>query len=449
MKALPEERAIALIDGNNFYVSCERVFNPKLRNKPLVILSNNDGCIVSRSQEARDLGIPMGMPFFKAKHLVDEQGLLWLSSNYTLYGDMSARMMAILSEFSPNQEIYSIDECFLDLSKMMPSTELIPYGKEIRSRVDRYLGLPTCVGIGPSKTLAKLANHIAKKNQQFGGVFAWAALSGNEQSTWMKKIAVGEVWGVGRRLNDHLKSMGIETVYDLAISNPEVMRKHFSVVMARTVAELQGVSCLDLEEVEEVSRKQQIISSKSFGQPMTDLAPLQEAVASYVCRAAEKLRAQKSVCHFVTVFVRTNPFAKHQTQYRNQLTVPLSIATADSRRLVRAALFGLDQIYKQGLIYKKAGIILSDIRQAENHQGDLFTKIDEEKSKQVMHAMDALNHLYGANTVVLASTGATVGNPRFWRMRANHKSPRFTTRWNEIPAVKTEEDPPPQTMGKK
>jgi DNA polymerase V len=438
LQALPNARHIALVDGNNFYVSCERVFNPKLCGKPLVILSNNDGCIVSRSQEARDLGIPMGMPFFQAKHLVEQKGLLWLSSNYTLYGDMSARMMAILSEFSPDQEIYSIDECFLDLSQMMPSTELIAYGKAIKQRVYQYLGLPTCVGIGPTKTLAKLANHIAKKNPEFQGVFVWAALSADEQVAWLKKIAVGEVWGIGRRLNDHLKNRGITTVYDLAKSNPEVMRQYFSVVMARTVAELQGVSCLELSDIEATPRKQQIISSKSFGQPLTERAPLQEALASYVCRAAEKLRAQESVCHFVTVFVRTNPFAKHQAQYRNQITIPLSIATADSRRLVRAALFGLDRIYKQSVIYKKAGVILSDIRQAHHHQGDLFTQINQEKSQQVMQTMDALNHLYGANTVILASTGATRQNPRFWRMRANHKSQRFTTRWDEVPAAKTE-----------
>jgi DNA polymerase V len=435
---LPNERAIALIDGNNFYVSCERVFNPKLCGKPLVILSNNDGCIVSRSQEARDLGIPMGMPFFQAKHLVDQQGLLWLSSNYTLYGDMSARMMAVLSEFSPEQEIYSIDECFLDLSNMMPSDQLIPYGRNIKERVYQYLGLPTCVGIGPSKTLAKLANHIAKKNKCFEGVFAWSALSQEEQMMWLKKIAVAEVWGVGRRLNEHLKNMGIETVYDLACTNPEMMRQRFSVVMARTVAELRGVSCLALSDVEETPRKQQIISSKSFGQPIKDLVSLQEAVASYVCRAAEKLRMQGSVCHYVTVFVRTNPFAKHQTQYRNQITIPLSIASADSRRLVKAALFGLDLIYKTDLIYKKAGIILSDIRQAQHHQADLFTQIDQEKSQQVMKTMDSLNHLFGANTLTLASTGATIGNPRFWRMRSNHKSQRFTTRWGEIPHVKTD-----------
>jgi DNA polymerase V len=435
MLALPSERAIALIDGNNFYVSCERVFNPKLISQPLVILSNNDGCIVSRSQEARDLGIPMGMPFFKAKHFVNSHGLKWLSSNYTLYGDMSARMMHVLAEFSPDQEIYSIDECFLDLSHMMSDQALMSYGKSIKERIYQYLGLPTCVGIGPSKTLAKLANHIAKKNPQFGGVFAWSALPPNEQLHWLQRIAVGEVWGVGRRINASLEQMGITTVADLAQANPEMIRRRFSVVMARTVAELQGISCLAMSDIEDIPSKQQIISSKSFGQEVTDLQHLQEAVASYICRAAEKLRAQDSVCQYVTVFVRTNPFAQNQTQYRNQMTVPLSIASNDSRRLIKAAFFGLERIYQPGLRYKKAGVILSDLYPAAQQQQDLFTKIDQKKSAQVMQTMDDLNHLYGAHTVTLASTGATIGNPRNWRMRANHKSQRFTTHWDEIPLV--------------
>jgi DNA polymerase V len=437
MQLLPSDRAIALVDGNNFYVSCERVFNPKLIGKPLVILSNNDGCIVSRSQEARNLDIPMGMPFFKAKHLVKSHGLQWLSSNYTLYGDMSARMMGVLSEFSPEQEIYSIDECFLDLSKMMPNEDLVTYGKTIKERVHQYLGLPTCVGIGSTKTLAKLANHIAKKNPSFGGVFAWAALNAQEQTAWLKKIAVGEIWGVGRRINESLKEMGITTVYELACANPEMIRRRFSVVLARTVAELQGISCLAISDLEDMPRKQQIISSKSFGQPIQDLAPLQEAVASYICRAAEKLRAQDSVCHYVTVFVRTNPFAANQAQYRNQITIPLSIASADSRRLVKAALFGLSHIYQLGYTYKKAGVILSDIHSAQQHQEDLFTQINQQKSAQTMQTMDHLNHLFGANTIILASTGATKKNSRFWRTRANYKSQRFTTRWDELPLAHT------------
>lgn len=437
MPTLPCERAIALVDGNNFYVSCERVFNPHLIGQPLVILSNNDGCIVSRSQEARDLGIPMGLPFFKAKPLVERHGLQWLSSNYTLYGDMSARMMNVLAEFSPEQEIYSIDECFLDLSKMMPQQALISYGKNIKERVYQYLGLPTCVGIGPSKTLAKLANHIAKKNAQFGGVFAWAALDSTEQNYWLQKIAVAEVWGVGQRIHESLVAMGIQTVYDLAQANPEMIRRRFSVVLARTVAELQGVSCLAMSDLEETPRKQQIISSKSFGQGITELTHLQEAVASYICRAAEKLRHQNSVCQYVTVFIRTNPFAQKDKPYRNQITIPLSIATADSRRLIRAAFFGLERIFRAGFVYKKAGVILSDLHLAAHQQEDLFTQIDQEKSAQVMRTMDAINHLYGAHTLSLASTGSTLRNPRNWRMRANHKSQRFTTRWNEIPHVRT------------
>ncbi|MEI7532508.1 MAG: Y-family DNA polymerase [Betaproteobacteria bacterium] len=429
-------RAIALVDGNNFYVSCERVFNPGLEKSPLVILSNNDGCIVSRSQEARDLGIPMGLPFFKAKQLIQSHGLKWLSSNYTLYGDMSARMMNTLAQFSPDQEIYSIDECFLDLTGITSDSQLISYGLTIKERVQRDLGLPTCVGIGPSKTLAKLANHIAKKNKQFGGAFAWAALSQQEQIEWLKKVNVAEVWGVGRRLLEQLNTIGIKTVYDLQQANTDLIRRRFSIVLARTVAELNGVACLEMVDIKEPINKQQIISSKSFGEPIQALPLLREAVASYVCRAAEKLREQASVCHNVTVFVRTNPFAKHQPQYHNQISIPLSIGTADSRRLIHAACYGLERIYRSNYVYKKAGIILSDLHDAYHHQGDLFTKIDEEKSQQVMRTIDNLNLRYGANTLTLASTGIVVGNPHSWRMRANQKSQCFTTRWDEIALAK-------------
>lgn len=433
MTPLPNQRAIALIDGNNFYVSCERVFNPKLKKIPLVILSNNDGCIVSRSQEARDLGIPMGVPFFKTQHLIKSHGLQWLSSNYTLYGDMSARMMSLLAQFAPHQEIYSIDECFLDLSNMMPNDALLNYGRHIRHCIATHLGLPTCIGIGPSKTLAKLANHIAKKNNIFEGVFSWESLSVEEQVHWLKKITVNEVWGVGRQIHKHLQELDIHTVYDLQQANLELIRRRFSIVLARTVRELNGISCLDLEELHMTPRKQQIISSKSFGQPIQEFHLLEEAVTSFVCRAAEKLRSQQSVCHFVTVFVRTNPFAKNLPQYSNQVTIPLSIASNDSRRLAKAATFGLRHIYDDRFIYKKAGVILSDLRDAKHHQADLFTHMNHQKSQQLMQVMDHLNQLYGANTIALASSGALAGNAHFWRMRANHKSPKFTTHWHEIP----------------
>lgn len=433
---LPSHKAIALIDGNNFYVSCERVFNPHLEKKPLVILSNNDGCIVSRSQEAKDLGIAMGAPFFKAKHLVTQHQLQWLSSNYTLYGDMSARMMSTLAEFSPEQEVYSIDECFLNLSQMMPSNTLTHYGKEIRERVLRYLGLPTCVGIGPSKTLAKLANHIAKKNRQFDGVFVWANYSASEQDAWLKKVDVAEVWGVGRKISHHLQKMHIQTVYDLQQADSEMIRRRFSVVMARTVNELRGISCIAMSDIADTERKQQIISSKSFGKPISELSYLQEATASYICRAAEKLRKQHSVCHFVTVFMHTNPFKPEEPQYRNQITIPLSIASSDSRRLVKAALFGLERIYRPAYLYKKVGIILSDLRDEAHHQNDLFTQIDPIKSQQVMQTMDLLNQRFGSNTISIAGTGALAGNQKHWRMRANHKSQRFTTCWQEIPIAR-------------
>lgn len=431
MKALPTDRAIALVDGNNFYVSCERVFNPKLEGKPIVILSNNDGCIVSRSQEARALGIPMGLPFFEAKHFIKSHQLQWLSSNYALYGDMSDRLMHVLSEFATQQEIYSIDECFLDLSGHQ--APLTAYAQEIRQRTLQYLRLPTCVGIGPSKTLAKLANHIAKKNPQFTGVFSWEACHPQDQTDWLKKIAVDEVWGVGRKLSAQLHQLQIHTVYDLQNTNPELIRQRFSVVLARTVYELNGISCLHMNDLKNMPRQQQIISSKSFGQVIEKIELLQEAIASYVCRAAEKLRQQQSTCQLITVFIRTSPFAKNSLPYKPQITIPLSIATADSRRLVQAAYFGLKHIFKSGYRYQKAGIILSELQDQAQHQNDLFSQVNLQQSTQVMQTMDLLNQRYGANTVTLASTGLIAGNARHWRLRANQKSQNFTTRWTEIP----------------
>ena len=284
---------IALVDGNNFYVSCERAFNPALEQRPVVVLSNNDGCVVSRSNEAKALGIKMGVPYFEVKHLTKSHGLIWLSSNYTLYGDMSARMMSILGAFAPEQEIYSIDECFLDFTGMV--VDQIARGRKMRATVRQYIGIQTCVGIGPSKTMAKLANHIAKKQPQFRGVFAWSALTATEQDAMMAGLEVGEVWGIGRRLNAQLDNLGIRSALDLKQADPAAMRRRFSVVMERTIAELNGVACLDLEDV--APRKEQIMCSRSFGRPVTDLADLKEAVMSYTVRAAARMREQSSACH--------------------------------------------------------------------------------------------------------------------------------------------------------
>jgi len=430
------QKQIALVDGNNFYVSCERVFNPKLKNRPIVILSNNDGCVVSRSQEAKALGIPMGVPFFKIKSLVNSHHLQWLSSNYTLYGDMSARMMTLLKSLADQQEIYSIDECFLDLSTLR-NDSLTKHAHHIRSTILQYLGLPTCVGIGSTKTLAKLANHIAKKNPRLEGVFSWHAYRPQEQETWMANIEIGEVWGIGRKLSEQLKALGIQTVADFKNTDPSLIRQRFSVVLARTQAELHGVSCLDLEtlnEFETEKRKAQIVCSRSFGSAVSNLDQLKEAVANHVSRAAEKLRAQNSHCAWITVFLQTNRFANPRTDYHYDDGIPLPFPTSDSRELTKAAFHVLEKIVRPQLVYKKAGVIVSKISEKQNLQNDLFETSNRERSEKLMQTIDHLNQLYGSKTLSLASTHHS--GKSIWRMRSNRKSPHYTTDWEQIPLAK-------------
>ncbi len=313
-------RSIALIDVNNFYVSCERVFNPTLEDRPVVVLSNNDGCAVARSNEVKALGVKMGQPWFQLKDLAKKHGIIAYSSNYTLYADMSNRVMSILAVFSPNQEIYSIDECFLDLTEFRKQN-LILYGQQIRQRVKQWTGLPVCVGIGSTKTLAKLANHIAKKNPEFNGVCDLNAMSLGQQVEWFGKIEVGEIWGVGRRLAPKLHEIGIKTMLDLKTASPSQLRTRFSVVMEKTIREINGTACIELEEIN--PPKKQIVSSRSFGIPVSDLASLEESVSLYISRAAEKLRRQQSYAGSVHVSIRTSPFNEKEPYYANGMTIVL------------------------------------------------------------------------------------------------------------------------------
>lgn len=313
-------RSIALIDVNNFYVSCERVFNPKLKNKPVVVLSNNDGCAVARSNEVKALGIGMGAPWFKFKDLAKQHGIVAYSSNYALYADMSNRVMSILRQFSPDQEIYSIDESFLDLTGFQ-HRNLVQYGHQMRQRVLQWTGLPVSVGIASTKTLAKLANHCAKKRAEFNGVCDFNCMSPQTLNTLLGQIAVGEIWGVGRKLAPQLESLGFKTVLDLKLANPETLRQKFSVVMEKTIRELNGVVCIELEEV--TPKKQQIVSSRSFGKPVEDLESLSESISLYMTRAAEKLRKQSSYAGALHVYIRTSPFKLDQPFYSNGYTVAL------------------------------------------------------------------------------------------------------------------------------
>lgn len=421
-------RNIALIDVNNFYVSCERVFNPKLEGVPVVVLSNNDGCAVARSNEVKALGVKMGQSWFLLKDLARKHGIVAYSSNYTLYADMSNRVMRILSAYSPKQEVYSIDECFLDLTGF---SNLTSYGQDIRQRIKQWTGLPVCVGIGASKTLSKLANHIAKKNPEFAGVCDLNAMP-QQQDDWLSQIEVGEVWGIGRRLAPKLNAMKIKSVLDLKRSSPSVMRDYFSVVMEKTVHELNGTSCIELEEI--TPPKKQIISSRSFGIKVTDLASLEEAVSFYISRAAEKLRRQQSYAGAVYVTIRTSPFKDKQPSYENGLTIKLPMQTDNTVLLTKAALWGLRKIYRSGYRYQKAGVMLSDLVFRKNRQDDLFglASIDSDsRSNKLMNAIDQVNARMGRGTIRLASEGFK----QSWRMKQVNRSPNYTTNWDELICV--------------
>ncbi|MBV0881907.1 Y-family DNA polymerase [Noviherbaspirillum sp. L7-7A] len=420
----------ALVDCNNFYVSAERVFNPKLENRPVVVLSNNDGCAVARSAEAKALGIQMGALWFQLQPLVKRHGLIGLSSNYTLYGDMSARVMQVLRNFTPDVEVYSIDESFLRLERMRHLWPcLVVMGQSIRVEVRKWTGIPVCVGIGPTKTLAKLANHIAKKNAQFGGVFDMTTYPESELARLLSTIDVGEVWGVGRRIAAKLDAMNIRTVENLRRASPKALQLHFSVVLERTVAELQGISCLALEEV--APPKKQIVSSKSFGRVVMKLEELGEALSSYVSRAAEKLRVQRSVAGALQVFVMTDVFRENDPQYTNGVVIPLPNPTNDTLKLVAAALYGLKRIYKPGYAYKKCGVMLLDLSPQHQRQGSLFSQVEDvaHHSDALMSALDRINARYGRNTLTVAASGTR----RDWVARAENKTPRYTTRWTELP----------------
>lgn len=422
--------SLALIDGNNFYVSCERVFQPELEGKPVVVLSNNDGCVVARSQEVRALGVPMGAPWFKLRDLAKQHGIIARSSNYTLYADMSQRMHSVIGQFAPEQEIYSIDETFLDLTGFRQ--DLVEYGLQIRQRVRQWTGIPVCVGIGSSKTLAKLANHSAKKallSEMANGVVDFNQLSGQELSQLFGTIDVGEVWGVGRRNKERLYGIGINTVKDLRDSSISRIKNEFNVVLARTVAELNGESCLALEEV--APPKQQIVSSRSFGQPVYLLDDLNEAVVSYASRASEKLRKQNHVAGAIQVFVQTNPFKPDEPQYNNAVTVKLVKPTDNVFRLSEAALYGLKRIYKQGYAYKKAGVMLMGLYPANQVPVDLFTGLYEpetKRDKNLMATLDEINAKMGRGTVRSAGEGIQ----KAWAMRSDNRSKAFTTDWEQL-----------------
>jgi len=430
------QRAIALVDCNNFYVSCERLFQPRLEGKPVVVLSNNDGCVVSRSQEIKNLGVKMAMPWFQLKNLAKRHGIIALSSNYTLYADISNRVMRLLSQYSPDQEVYSIDESFLDLTGMDGISDLTEYAQTMRSTIKRCVGIPVCVGIAPSKTLAKLANHVAKKHKQFHGVCDFNAMSARVLDNLLARIEVGEVWGVGRRSTERLQQMGINTALELKFSPAKRVRAEFGVVMERIVAELNGEACLELDEV--TPPRQQIICSRSFGMPVTLLEDLEQAVIAYASRAAEKLRDQQSLAGGIQVYIRTSPHKKEAQQYQQAILLPLFEPTDDTRLLCRTALSALRQIYRSGFEYQKAGVMLTEIIAVSARPRTLFEDVAaQQKSTALMSTLDSINRRMGSGTLQLLGEGVS----KNWSMRRGNKSQRYTTEWNELAVATTSTTP--------
>jgi len=418
-------RTFAIVDCNNFFVSCERVFRPDLKNVPLVVLSNNDGCVVARSQEVKDLGIKMAVPVFKIQNEIKRHGIQLFSSNYTLYGDISSRVMQTLEQFSPHVEIYSIDEAFLDLSGI---AALHDYAQMIRSTVLQHVGVPVCVGIAPTKTLAKLANYAAKKFKATRGVVDLR--DSERQQRLMQITPVSEVWGVGRKLTESLQRSGVETVWQLARMDPQQVRRLYSVVLERTVCELNGESCLELEQTS--SAKQQIVCSRSFGEKLTRYADLREAVCEFSARAAEKLRGEDRLALMVNVFIRTSPFDKTGPRYDNAATGRLPQPSADTPKIMALVTRLFDMIWKDGYRYAKAGVMLGDFCAPDHVQPDLFE--DQQgcrESEALMQVIDTINHS-GQGKVWFGGQRPQ----KDWYMRQANVSPAYTTRWASIPEVK-------------
>lgn len=419
----------ALCDVNSFYASCETVFRPDLKGRPVVVLSNNDGCVIARSAEAKPF-VKMGEPYFKQKDAFRRQGVICFSSNYELYADMSNRVMTTLEELSPRCEIYSIDEAFCDLTGVRNCRDLTDFGREIRETVLRRTHLTVGVGIAQTKTLAKLANHAAKQWQrQTGGVVDLSNF--DKQRKLMAALSVDEVWGVGRRISKKLGSMGINTVLQLADTDIRFIRKHFNVVLERTVRELRGEPCLGLEEFAPV--KQEIVCSRSFGGRITEYHEMRQAICSYASRAAEKLRGEHQYCRFISAFVKTSPFALNEPYYGNSASVKLLTPTQDSRDIIAAATRCLDAIWKDGHRYQKAGVMLGDFYSQGVAQLNLFDdNAPRKNSEALMEVLDHLNAKNGRGALYFAGQGIQTA----WQMKREMLSPRYTTRYSDLLRVR-------------
>lgn len=421
----------ALIDCNNFFVSCERVFRPELKNKPTLVLSNNDGCVVARSQEAKDLGIKMGVPLFKIRDIVEKNKVNLFSSNFELYGDMSNRVMTILESFTENIEIYSIDEAFLDITDL-GIKDYEKFGQDIINKIKKYTGLPVSVGIASTKTLSKLANEIGKEERRFNAVTDLISLTEEELDEKLSKIKVGDIWGVGHNRNFLLQSKGIYTAKDLKYSNRVWIKNKLSIMGERTQLELKGVCCFEVDQ--SPNPKRGISSTRSFGKYITNFAELKQAVSSYIAIAARKLRQQKSTVEYITVYIRTNRF-NQDPKYTNAYTIRLSDCSDYTPTLTKYAVEALKQIYKDGYKYQKAGVFLTGIRPKESKQMNLFGVNDLDKDKNqtaINHSFDRINSKYGRNLIRTGSEGFI----KSWTIKREAVSPRYTSEWSGVLRVK-------------
>ncbi len=423
---LCNKNKIALVDCNSFYVSCERLFNTSIIKKPVIVLSSNDGCVISRSTEAKILGIKMGEPYFKVKKIVKKNNVKIFSSNYSLYGDISRRVMKTLKQFSPKIEIYSIDEAFLDLSSIKDK-DLLEYGSRIRKTILKWTGIPTSIGIATTKTLSKIANHIAKKDNL--GVIN--LINTQQIDKILKKIKINDVWGVGRQLTQFYIKNGINTAYQLKKMPDDWIKKNTNVFGGRTAMELKGLSCISLETYQE--KRKNCCVSRSFGRKVTKLEELNESVTTHCLNAAEKIRLDNQTTKKITVFIKTNPFQKDKNYYVNSKDIDLPIRTNDSIELVKQALIALKCIYKKGYKYQKVGIIFSALNDVDIYKKNLFSLINsEEKRKKLMKAIDYTNNKYGRNALSIAHAGLK----KKWNIKRQHYSKIDTACFDFLPIVK-------------
>tara|TARA_B100000029_G_scaffold37132_1_gene34929 strand:+ start:1101 stop:2381 length:1281 start_codon:yes stop_codon:yes gene_type:complete len=423
---LYNKNKIALVDCNSFYVSCERLFNPSIIKKPVVVLSNNDGCVISRSAEAKILGIKMGEPYFKVKKIVKNNDVKVFSSNYSLYGDISRRVMKTLRQFSSRIEIYSIDEAFLDLSSIR-NEDLIEHGNKIKKTVLKWTGIPVSIGIATTKTLSKAANHIAKKEKT--GVVNF--INSKRIDKFLSEIKINDVWGVGRQLTKFYIKNEIYTAYQLKNISNQWIKKNTNVFGSRTAMELKGVSCVSLETHQE--KRKNCCVSRSFGTKVTKLEELKESITSHCLNAAEKIRVDRQAAKKITVFIRTSPFQKDKNYYANAKNIDLPIRTNDSIKLVKEALVALKSIYRKGYKYQKAGIILSELNDIDVYKKNLFSEIDsEEKRIKLMKAMDYTNIKYGRNALSLAQAGIKKG----WNIKRRYSSKIDTACFDLLPTIR-------------